>query len=111
MLKQIIATGAVRMLSGCWLARSTPEPAAETAAVNSLELFISRSSLGMTEFEQYKIQNGLFFQECGKRTHGRYYPLHEDVRTLESEERTALGAPVAKVARAIQQPTADFPPA
>lgn len=86
------------LLSAC---SSAPAPQADKQSlpqINSLELFLSRAHLAGTEFEQYKLDSGTLFSECGDIRRGRFMPLEHAVMDVQSDtlsELNQLAQPLA----------------
>ncbi len=78
------------VLFGCSSATidGVPEHISPTE-VRSVELFLSRSSMNKTEFEQLKLTAGNLFAECGQIRAGRFYSESQGLEPLEvSDEQT-----------------------
>lgn len=53
--------------------------------IKNINIFLSRSSLGITEFEQFKLTgNSNLFYECGKINRGRYVPEVQEIKNIET---------------------------
>jgi hypothetical protein len=59
---------------------------------DSIEVFLSRTSLQTTEFEQYKFAGGKLFFECGEIRRGRFAPEDQEFIEVEPDIREALDA-------------------
>lgn len=82
----VVAIGVVASF-GCQPPAPLPPP--ETT-LTSLDLFISRSSLLSTDFEQYSLADNGLFGECGVLEHGRFVPKTQTLSDLTPDKRDAL---------------------
>jgi hypothetical protein len=62
--------------------------------LRSLELFVSRASIALTEYEQFKIINNNLVKECGKIDRGRYIPAYQALAVLTPEQIQSIN-PIA----------------
>ncbi|MCB0310486.1 MAG: hypothetical protein KDD42_04595 [Bdellovibrionales bacterium] len=74
----------------------TPSPS-EAEPLPTLQLFLSRSALGVTEFEQYNFGEGILHQECGKIKRGRFIPEDEAISHLNAANLSELQQSVKEV--------------
>lgn len=58
--------------------------------VQSVELFLSRSAMNKTEFEQLKLTSGNLFAECGLIRAGRFYAQSQGLEPLESNDENLI---------------------
>jgi hypothetical protein len=87
-LHRLPALLAPLLLASCSLFGASDE---DLRNVESVELFLSRASLGNAEFEHVKLTKGALFYECGKLQRGRYFPAEQEVVNLRaSQERTVV---------------------
>jgi len=75
------------LLAGCQTPAPVPPPDTQIA---SLDLFMTRSSLLSTDFEQYSLSDDGLFSECGIIDHGRFVAKTQILSDLSSEERAAI---------------------
>lgn len=91
--KLIVGIVLISLSSGCgWWRKSAPVAEADAATVrtpDAIELYLSRSNLSSTEFEQYKLSAGKLFIECGKIVAGRATP---ETQALEDASADLLEA-------------------
>ena len=78
--------------------------------LDSLDLYVSRASLGRVEFEQYKLAGRVFFHECGEIKNGRHFAREQEAETLAEENRTAVLQAAWKVRRDLEENSRDFDP-
>ena len=57
---------------------------------DAVEVFYSRSSLAVKEFEHFKVQAGILFCECGFILGGRYHVKEREVFPLEASGLASL---------------------
>lgn len=70
---------------------------AGSRAPESIELYVSRSNMADTEFEQYKVSAGRLFAECGKIKAGRYVPIEQESDEVEADLAGQIGEAVQGV--------------
>lgn len=78
----------VHGLSGCF--SSTAPSLPPDFKFQSIDLFLSRTNLTDTEFEQLKADHGKLFVECGKIRRGRFIPQAQNVFPLEPQIENEL---------------------
>ena len=62
-------------LPGCSTVQEAPLQPGQISSIRELTLFMSRTSLSSTDFEQYKLLNDeTLFVECGEKKGGRFFP-------------------------------------
>ena len=75
--------------SGCsYISPFEQEAAPED--VKSLELYLRRSSISETDFEQYKISGSRLFYECGMLRTGRTFPGTNNIVSLNEDQLSAF---------------------
>lgn len=75
------------VLVGCQTPAPMPPPDTQ---ITSLDLFMTRSSLLSTDFEQYSLSEDGLFSECGVIDHGRFVAKTQILSDLSPEERAAI---------------------
>ena len=74
------------IISLLFISACSSNQASETSAPvpQHIKLYISRSSLYNTEFEQYTLSGDILFHECGKISNGRHQAGRQGVIKLEN---------------------------
>ncbi len=106
-LTGLFVGGALALLSGC--APATP-PAPPSPPLKSLDLFMTRSSLTSTEFEQYSLSEDSLFGECGVVERGKFIAQTQKVAALSPEMSAALAEASCAVLRSIEGRKLSFDP-
>ncbi len=60
-----------------------------------IELFLSRSSMTMTEFEQYKLSSGHLYMECGEVRRGRFIAREQELTPVTNDALAPLHERIA----------------
>jgi len=81
----VLLFGVVLFGAGC---STTPAAAPAEVPLETIELFMSRSTLTETEFEQYKLSGSRLYHECGEIRRGRFVAEEQEVTSVEA---AALG--------------------
>ena len=91
MLRKLLLCAAILSLTSCSYLFGTesganPDGTPLTApAPKSIELFLSRTSMTSTDFEQYKLSYNSVYFECGEIRRGRYLPRHQEFIDVASD--------------------------
>ena len=78
--------------------------------MESLDLFMSRSSLTETEFEQYSISGDSLFSECGLVERGRFVAKVQNVTTIAPDTASELVAATFAVHQLVKEKRPSFDP-
>ena len=76
----------VTLLVGCVALEETPPSSPEELSSVSYNLYVSRSSLTNTEFEQYKLLPAGLFSECGTIHRGRPETRQQTIEKIDSDK-------------------------
>ncbi len=72
----------VVLCGGCGMLESPATPVNETPSNYSLLISYNRSTLGRTDYEQYRLVGNKLIWECGRISGGRYNPQTQSVDTV-----------------------------
>lgn len=88
-IKNFFLVISILLITSCSATVEEEAPIEEKDSFRSIELFLSRASLGDSEFEHYKLVGKNLFRECGKMPRGkpvvtfqRFEPITVDSMTL-----------------------------
>lgn len=107
-IKGVWAIGAALIMSAC--SNATP-PAPSTAVetkVDTLEMYLSKRTVKDTEFEQYTLDSGKLFRECGKIRRGRFVQEHQDLIDLSPEQAEEINLQAAALLGALKTSKSTF---
>jgi hypothetical protein len=99
-LSTVTALGTVAIsCSGCFISESSLE---EPPAVNfSYELYLTRTALTGTEYEQYKLLPMGMYMECGLLRRGRAVPSQQGIIPLPQSSRSDMGQLIGAISERI----------
>lgn len=110
-MRKLLVSTCIIALSGCSLLFDrAPEAEIDLSPV-SYQLYLTRSSLESTDFEQYKLlSTGLFF-ECGSIHRGRSDTKDQGIWQIDPEALRATQQAAFKILEHMKQMKRDSPPA
>jgi len=103
----LIFAGVIGLLSSCMHAYQPQAVSSDQASQVSYQLFLSRTSLEGTDFEQYKLLPMGLFMECGTIRRGRSHSSEHDIVRLQPD---ALQSTQVVAAEIFQHMTGGDPP-
>ncbi len=113
---RVLLLGALALLQCCTFfgEPDAPPPLSPTTtppALNSIEIFLSRSELRKTDFEHFKIEGSSLFIECGEIHRGRNSPREQSLTHIETASAEAIAHSTWELASEIskQHPQFDEP--
>lgn len=100
MRKLLIALLAPCMLSSCSLFTTSPPPPPHT--LETLSLYLSRTSLLQTDYEQYKVSVPYLVMECGVIRRGKHVAAKQETIELDEDLQLRLSAPLWELLALLQ---------
>lgn len=94
-------------VGGCHSPASTHPP---DTAITSLDLFMTRSSLLSTDFEQYSLTEDGLFGECGVVENGRFVAKTQTLSEISPTQRSAIVAATYGLGQMLAEKQPSFDP-
>lgn len=88
----------------------TSIPSAESAehSIDGLMISYNRSTLGRTDYEQYRLASDKLIWECGRISAGRYNPQTQRIATVSPEKVATIKSIGAQIHRLVTEKGATF---
>ena len=87
----MILGGVILFSSGCFSSSASESPSAAPSEVPvKVELYISRASLKLNEFEQYKFLGNKMFWECGEIRGGRPFARQQQLVDVGAPDQAVI---------------------